>query len=169
MLDKLIDLLISIFNDFKPIIFVLQYKKGVMFRAGKYVKSLEPGWYWRIPFVDDYHLEYTMFDTMLIKEVNVTTMDGKSISVAAEFDLEVVNIYKASVLTNDWRSNLLDITRGILSDELEDRDWDEIRKKTTKNAIEKRIQKRAEEMGISVRNFNFTDKLISRAFKLFNT
>lgn len=168
MLDKLIDILLQIWDSFKPVIFVLEYKQGALFRAGKFKKILYPGWHLRIPFVDDYHTENVMFDTMCIKEVSVTTLDGKTISVGGEFDLNIVNYYKASVLTNDWRTNIVDIVRGIISDELEGRNWDDIRKKTTKNAIEKEIHKRGAEMGIEISNFNFTDKSISRVFKLFN-
>lgn len=167
MLDRLINLLISLWDNAKPIVFILAYKKGVMFRAGKYLKSLEPGWYFRIPFIDDYHQEFVMLDTMCTDVVNITTLDGKTASIAGEFDLSVYDVYKATVLTNDWRSNLMDIARGIISDELEDRNWEEICKKTTKNAIEKRIQKRATEMGVDISNFNFTDKSLSRAYKLF--
>jgi regulator of protease activity HflC (stomatin/prohibitin superfamily) len=167
MLDRLIDLIVSLWDNCKPILFIIAYKKGVMFRGGKYLKSLEPGWYFRIPFVDDYHDEFVMFDTMCTEVVNITTADGKTVSIAGEFDLVITDIYKALVLTNDWRTNLMDITRGIISDCLEERNWEEICKKTTKNAIEKHIQKRAEEMGVSISNFNFTDKSISRTYKLF--
>ena len=167
MLDRLIDILVKVWDSAKPIIFIIAYKEGVMFRAGKYLKPLTPGWYFRIPFIDTWHEEYVMFDTMCTEVVNITTLDGKTASIAGEFDLRVVDIYDALVLTNDWRTNLMDIVRGIISDILEEHNWEEICKKSTKNAIEKRIQKRAKEMGISVDNFNFTDKTISRAYKLF--
>lgn len=65
MLDKFIDLLISLFNDIKPIVFVLEYKKGVMFRAGRFLKILEPGWHFRIPFVDSVYMENVVNKTML--------------------------------------------------------------------------------------------------------
>ena len=109
-----------------------------------------------------------MLDTLNIPEVNITTLDDVTISIGCEFDLRIVDIVKALVETNDWRTNLVDIAKGIVSGYIEDTGWEEIKKKTTKNAIERKIQKRAEEMGIEISNFNFTDKAKSRLFKLFN-
>lgn len=168
MFDKLIDLIISVWHDFKPIIFILEYKQGVMLRGGKFNKILNAGWHLRIPFVDDYLSENVMTDTMQIKEVNITTLDGKTVTIGCEFELTITNIYLALIATNDWRSNLHDMCQGILSDHLEDLNWEDIRKKTNKNSIAKKIKDRALEMGITTNNFNFTDKATSRVFKLFN-
>lgn len=168
MFDKLIDLLVSVWKDFQPLIFVLEYKEGVMFRAGKFKKVWLPGPHLRIPFVDTYYTENVKVDTMRVEEVNITTLDGKTVTIGCEFELNITDIVKAVVNTNDWRSNMHDIAQGILSDNLEDIDWEDIRKKTTKNAIAKKIEQRAIEMGITTHNFNFTDKAITRAITLFN-
>lgn len=168
MLDRLISLLIELWTDFKPIIFVQEYKLGVLLRAGKFLKILKPGPHLRIPFIDEYIVDFVKVDTMRISEVNITTLDGKTITIGCEFDLEVTDIYLALIETNEWRGNLHDICQGILSDNLEDLNWDDIRKKTTKNAIFKKINERALQIGVTIDNFNFTDKAISRVYKLFN-
>lgn len=168
MLDRLIDFLREVWNHFKPILFIYPYEEGVIFRAGSFLKIIKDGWHFRIPFVDDYFTDNIALDTISIKEVNVTTLDGKTITIGCEFDIKITDIYKALVTTHDWRSNILDICRGVISDYIEDCNWDEIRKKTTKNAIEKRIQKRTDDLGIQVSNFNFTDKSIGRILTLFN-
>jgi len=168
-MKELLQWLISVWDDAKPIVFIKQYSQAVVYRAGKYVKNWGPGWHGRISFLDEYHEDNVMLDTMEIKEVNITTLDGKTSTNGCEFDLRIKDIKKALIDTNDWRSNLQAVARGVMSSELEDRNWDDIRKKTTKNAIEKEIQKRAHEMGIEIYNFNFTDKALTRAYKLFNT
>lgn len=167
MFDKLIDLLIQMWEHFKPLVFILQYEEGVLFRGGKFVRVLKPGVHFKIPFVDDYHQENVKGDTMNISPVSITTLDGKTISVGCEFDFIITDIKQALVETNDWRSNLHDICMGILSDHLEDCNWEDIKKKTIKNQISKRIEKRALEMGVTVGNFNFTDKSITKALTLY--
>lgn len=166
MFDRLIDLLISGWDHFKPIIFILQYEEGVMYRAGRFIKPLKPGWHFKIPFLDDYHVENVKADTMSIIPVTITTLDNKTITVGCEFDFFIDDIVKAVVETNDWRSNLHDMCMGILSDHLEDCNWEDIKKKIVKNQIFKRIEKRALEMGVIVSNFNFTEKTITRALAL---
>jgi regulator of protease activity HflC (stomatin/prohibitin superfamily) len=169
MFESIISWLREVWNHFKPILFLYNYEAGVVFRAGKFIKELKPGsWYFRIPFIDDIFVENIATDTMAIKEVNITTLDGKTITIGGEFDLKVIDVTLAIVETHDWRSNLMDVARGIISDHVEDNNWDELRKKTTKNAIEKKINKRANEMGVEISNFNFTDKTIGRILTLFN-
>lgn len=163
---SLIAWLMSGWDHFKPIIFILEYEEGIMYRAGKLYKALKPGWHFKIPFVDDYHVENVKADTMNIIPVTVTTLDNKTISVGCEFDFHIEDIIQAVVMTNDWRGNLHDICKGILSDHLEDCNWDDIRKKVIKNQIFKKIEKRALEMGVVIDNFNFTDKMITRALAL---
>jgi regulator of protease activity HflC (stomatin/prohibitin superfamily) len=168
MIESIINWLREVWNHFKPIVFIYTYESAVVFRAGKSRRILKPNnWYFRIPFLDDIIIDNVALDTMSLKEVNVTTLDGKTITLSCEFDVRIVDIYKAIALTNDWKSNLIDISRGIISDYIEDCNWEEIRKKTTKNAIEKRIQKKAETIGVEISDFNFTDKVIGRALTIF--
>ncbi len=166
MFDKLIDLLISCWDHFKPILFILEYEEGVMYRGGKLLKSLEPGWHFKIPFIDDWHVENVKADTMNITPVTITTLDNKTITIGCEFDFYIEDIVLAVVQTNDWRSNLHDMCMGILSDHLEDCNWEDIKKKVVKNQIFKKIEKRALEMGVVASNFNFTEKTITRALAL---
>lgn len=147
---------------------IYQYQEAVLYRGGKFRRIIKPGFHWKIPIIDNYHTDTVTMNTMKIDEVNITTLDSKTVIIGCEFDLIISDIYKALNDTHDWHSNLRDISRGILSDTLEDLNWDDIRKKTTKNSIAKKIEKRALEMGITTSNFNFTDKAISRAYKLFN-
>lgn len=167
MFDKLIDVIITVWKDLRFIIFVKEYEKAVMLRGGRYKKILEPGIRWKVPFLDDIFEDTVKVDTMIISDVNITTLDGKTVTIGCQFEYTIEDIYKAVIETSGWRTNLHDICQGILSDVLEDINWDDIRKKTTKNAISKRIEKKALEMGIATFNFNFTNKVITRALKIF--
>lgn len=169
MVDKILQFLLNFLEAILPIFYVFSYEGAVFYRGGKFVKTITPGWYLKIPFFDSFHKDIVTTDTMRIEDVTITTLDGKTVTLGGEFDLTISDIKKAVNDTHEWRSNLQDISRGIISDSLEDINWDDIRKKTTKNAIEKRIQKRGLEMGITINNFSFTDKSISRAFKLYGT
>lgn len=156
----------SIWDHFKPILFILEYEEAVLYRAGNLKRVLKPGWHFKLPFIDDYHVENVKGDTMNVQPVTVTTLDGKTITIGCEFDFFIQDIVKATVMTNDWRTNLPDICKGILSDNLEECNWEDIRKKIIKTRIFKRIEERALDMGVVISNFNFTDKMITRALAL---
>lgn len=169
MFDKFIDLLITVWNDFKPLIYVRGFEAGVLYRAGPYKKNLYPGIHPRIPFIDAYHIESVAEDKITIDEVNLTTVDNKTISVGGIVEFKITDVHKAFVLTHDWRYNFGEICRGIMADYLEDCTWEDIKLKKTKNAILREIKRKAEEMGIEVYSFMFTDKSLSRVYKIVNS
>lgn len=167
MFDKIIEFLLNLIDQTLPCYILLDYEAAVFYRLGKVKKITYKGFHWKIPFLDNYVKTIVTTDTMKIEDVNITTLDGKTATIGGEFDLIISDIKKALNDTHEWKSNLQDISRGIISNELEDLNWDEIRKKTTKNAIERKIKTRALEMGITISNFSFTDKVLSRAIRLF--
>jgi len=167
MLDKILEFLLNLIEQILPCYVIHAYEEAVFYRFGKVYSTKGPGLHWKIPFLDSYSKDTVTTDTMRIQDVNITTLDGKTATIGGEFDLVISDITKAINDTHDWRSNLQDISRGVLSDSLEDINWEDIRKKTTKNSIEKKIAKRALDMGITTTNFSFTDKVLSRSIKLF--
>lgn len=166
MFAEIIQWIKDVWNDMKPIIFVNQYENGVLLRAGKYKKTMAPGWWLRIPFVDNYHIENVMPDTIDILPVHITTLDDKTITIGCEIEIKVDDMRMAVIETNDWRTNIKDITRGVLSEHLEDCNWADIKKKVVKNQIMKKLEKRFAEMGITLLYFNYTDKVITKAITL---
>lgn len=155
-------------NDLKPVLFINQYENGVLLRAGKYNKVLLPGWWWKIPFVDSYHTENIMADTMDIPSVHITTLDNKTVSIGCEVEFKISDIHLAVIECNDWRTNVKDIVRGIISEHLEDCAWEDIKKKVVKNQISKKIEKRFSEMGVTLLYFNYTDKVLTKAITLIS-
>ena len=166
--EKLIDLIIKFFGELKPIVFIMQYEEAVVFRGGEFLKVMKPGWHLRVPFVDEIQADNVKNATICIREVNVTTADSKTISIAAKFNCEIADIHKAKVLINDWKANIVDTGRGIMSRELIKYTWNEICNSDVDCKIGQLIEEKAELMGIRIWDFNFIDKLIIRGFKLFN-
>ena len=81
MLDKLIDLLIGLWEDMKPIYFVKPYQNAVQYRAGSFLRSVRVGWWFKIPFIDEFHTENVATDTINVEPVSITTLDEKTISI----------------------------------------------------------------------------------------
>lgn len=148
------------------------FEQGLLLRLGKPLKNgksvLKAGVHFKFPIIDYVYSAYVSVDTMEIKQVNITTLDGKTSTHGLVVKFDVVNIYKYIVDTNDPRSNMHDICRGILSNHLEDCNWDDIRKKPTINAIKRKIEKECEEMGVRIIDVYFTDKCLTKAIKLFS-
>ena len=151
---------------------IAAYEEGVLLRLGKPLRKgrsvLKPGFHLKFPILDYVYTAIVTTDTMEIKAVNITTLDGKTSTNGLIVKFRVSDIYKYLIETNEPRSNMHDLCRGILSNYLEDCNWEDIRKKPTINAIRKKIALECDEMGVEVLDVYFSDKCLTRAIKLFS-
>lgn len=151
----------------KPWVAVNSYQESIILRFGKYHSTLGPGYWPKLPFFE-YSMDVNVKpDTMEIEAVTLTTLDGKSIAIGLMIDFEIIDSKKFMVDNNDSYTNMVDIARGEISDCLEEKNWADIKKKTTKNALMKLIQERYNKLGVKLNDLKFTDKCETRIFKLF--
>ena len=161
-LDKIIDLIKELWHHFKPVVFINEYEKGLILRAGKIHKTIEKGWHLRIPFLDDYHTVICTNDTLATKAVNVTTIDDKTITALPVAEFTISDAVKYLIDTNDARTNIHDITRATVSDYLTDCTWEECKLKRTINAITRKVAEQCKPMGVEVSRVMLTDMCVSR-------
>ena len=171
MLDgiiKILEWLAQIWSQhLSPFIILSDYEEGVTLRMGRYHKNLVKGINFKMPLMD-----YTMTiivtkDTYHVANVNVTTLDGKTISVGCIVEFEITDVRKFFLDVNEAFGNAHDITRGVLADYLSDCDWVDVKKKTTLTQIKNKLKPQMEAMGITITQVMFGDIVQSRVFTLF--
>lgn len=171
MLDGVIKLLEWIFEkwtDFlSPIFVVREYEAGVLLRLGKYKKNLEHGVNFKWPLVDEIHTVIKTVDTFHVAAVDITTLDGKQVSVEPIVKFDIIDPKKYILDVNAAADNLHDITRGIIADYLTDCEWDEIKKKTTLTEIKNKLKNECDEMGVKVYKVYFGRIVTTRMFTVF--
>lgn len=167
MFDWIKEILSQCWDHIKFWAVINHYEEGVLLRFGNYKKVLLPGLHFKIPIADYVFSSIVKIDTMPITPVNICTIDNKTITIGAMVKYDIVDIKKYLIDTNEAKGNMQDLSRGIISDYLEDCTWDDIRLKKTIKKITNLISKEAEEMGIRVLEVKFTDKCITRTFKIF--
>ena len=80
MFDRLLDLLVGCIDLFKFWIILMPYQGGVLVRLGKFVRELEPGLHWLIPFgVDQVLTEHTVPQFISLAESGIISKDGRHI------------------------------------------------------------------------------------------
>lgn len=160
--------LLTLFWDYlKFWVLVNHYEEAIVLRGGKYLKTLGPGLYLKWPFID-YSLEvYVMPDTMDVEPISITTGDGKTVTIGLMVEYKVMDTKKYKIETNDSPTNMKDLARGEMSDYLEDLNWEDIKKKTTKNALRRKLQEHYTEMGVEIIELKFTHKAESSVFRFF--
>jgi regulator of protease activity HflC (stomatin/prohibitin superfamily) len=147
---------------------VNDYQEAVILRWGKYHRTLSPGFHFKW-FIFEYHMLLNVKpDTMDIEAITITTLDGKTISPGLMIHYEIVDSRKHLLNNNDSPTNMKSIAKGEMSDLLEDINWADTKKKTTKNALRRALIPKFEDMGVNILDMKFTDKCETRAFRLFS-
>lgn len=167
MLELLKQIFVGFWEYIKILYFVDHWEEAVILRTGKYHRSIGPGYHWKW-FIFEKGLSANVKpDTMEIEAVQITTKDKKTISIGLMLDYEVDNIRKFLIEHNDSLTNIIDRSRGEMSDYLEDVEWEDIKKKTTKNALKRILIIYLEKMGVKLNDLKFTTKCEIRAYKFF--
>lgn len=168
----LIDWLGGLWDQINPFVIVSQYESAILVRMGVYKRDLPVGLTF-LPlkplFIDQVLVVHNKRDTFSLENVNITTKDNKSASIGAVIEFEVVDPCLFFLEANDALSNAKDISNGVIADYLVDCNWEEIKQKTTRTEIRRKLGRELEEIGIKVRQVIFTNIAITRVFTIFKS
>ena len=113
---KLIDWIVEkLSNHVFPFVIVRDYEGGVVFRLGKFLKTLDKGLNWKWPLIDEAHTVMTSIDTFHIHEINITTRDQKTVVIGVAVECQIQDVRKFIIEVNDAISNAHDIARDIVT------------------------------------------------------
>lgn len=127
MLDKLLDFLVSIWNDLIPIAVLNSYTGGIQIRLGRKVRVLEGGnWYWKIPFADYILHDIVVPRTERLTGLATTTLEGRAIGFDAVVTYRISDVEKALLEVHDLKDAIADSCAGIIGTELSNALWSEI-------------------------------------------
>jgi regulator of protease activity HflC (stomatin/prohibitin superfamily) len=127
VLDKLVDLIINCLDLLRFWVVLQPYEAGVQTRLGKFIRVLDPGFHWLIPFgVDQTFHEHTVPRTTHLRDQSITTADGKQVSLAAVITFQVRDIKKCLLEVEDADHAIFDSCAGAIAHELATMTWAEI-------------------------------------------
>lgn len=162
------DLLNMYLEYLKPWTYINYYEEGVLLTFGKWPIRLKSGVYPKLPFFQYCYTAHVKEETLECKPITITTSDGETVTVAGVITYEIHNIIKYVVENNDSHSNMKDRLRAEMSNYLEDINWENIKRKTTKNGVKRAVATKFLDYGVTVKDFDFSDKCKILAYKLFS-
>jgi regulator of protease activity HflC (stomatin/prohibitin superfamily) len=170
-LDVIVEKVFEYLERMFPFTIVDQFEHAILMRNGKKVKQLRRGFHFfplKLLFIDNVLTVLKERDTFSVPNVNITTIDGKTISIGVIVEYSVVDPDKFLLQANDAITNARDITRGVAADYLTDCNWEDVKKKTTLTQIKNKLRNHLDEIGIDVNKVLFGDIVVSRVFTIFN-
>lgn len=168
MIEKLIDLLVSIFEYFIPFEVIDAYQRGLVLRLGTFNRELEPGFHWIIPFrVERVMVMDVVPATLNLKAQSLTTADGKSVVIGAVVTHKIHRIQKALLECNSVHNVLEDSCYGHVASLVSSHTWDEVRAETFNELLTEACRKRAFTFGVEITRVQLSDVAPSRALRLY--
>lgn len=168
MFDKLIELILEFWNSIVPFVIINQYNKGVLLRLGIYKRTLEPGWYIKMPIIDEVLTHVVVPTTMPLPEQSLVTKDGKDILVEAVIKYSVSDIKILLIEVNDTVDAISDMTRSIIKTILTDKTWEECTSNDVDNQITIKSRVEARRWGVNIERVTLTSLARGRSLRLFN-
>lgn len=167
MLDRLIDMIILVWNHVKPIVFINDFSMGVLLRGGKYKKTLDPGPHFKIPFLDEIFTHYAKEDTILTPSQKLTTKDGKTVTVSGILLYYIEDIKTFLLEINNGEQALSDVAMGFISDAITGNDFTDCYNENNTKQISKDVRRAAKKWGMYLVYFKLADNSLSRTFNIF--
>lgn len=140
-----------------PVQVINTYERGVVLTLGKNPKPIQPGVVFKFPLIQEIFTTPIMPDTISPSSVNVTTADGKTISVRVAIEYEITDAQKWLIEVTDATTNLADLTRGFVADYLTDINWEEVVQKRTRTEIKNKLNRKCQEFGCKINLLMFTE------------
>jgi regulator of protease activity HflC (stomatin/prohibitin superfamily) len=170
MFDRLVDILLQFLELFKCWAILEPYEGGIQTRLGKFVKVLEPGFYWLLPFgIDRTEREHMVPRTHSLGDQSVTTLDNTQVGFQAVITYKVRDIKVALLEVEDSEHAIKDSCAGTIGTVLAQCTWDEIRQST--DVLEKvtaACRKRGFRFGLEITSVQFATMGLTRTLRLLN-
>lgn len=139
-------------------------------RLGKKASgTLEPGFYWKIPFADTIYTIQVKPTTMELSEQTVATKDNCSVVVKAIVKYEIDDAATLLLEVHDSLDAISDMTKGIIRKELIEINWTDCNNPDLEVRIKRKAKAEAKKWGISISEVTLTDLGLMRSIRLLNT
>lgn len=170
MLDRIVDLFVSMAKNFQFWVIVYAYERGVLMRLGKFKRTLAPGLHWCLPF----HMDHVLVDNVVTRTVHLgaqslTTKDGKSIVVSAIVTLSISDIYKVIIDVESIEHAMMDSCYGPVMQHVDACTWDQLHGDESFKSLTRSCKREGKRYGLEIERVQLADLAICRTYRLVNS
>lgn len=163
MFDKLFDFLISQINKLVPIVILYEYELGVRYRFGKYIKTLPPGLYFKIPYLETILHEQAVDTTILLPALSIN-----GLVIRASIGYKILDMGKYYNNVCDTKSAISDMGCVVLRQSCLINTKEDMDKLEYADYLQQQLQEFVDDYGLNINFFEIIELSESRSYKLFN-
>lgn len=165
LIERLIDLVISWVKYLLPFHVLGDDMVGLVRRLGVYHRTLTPGWNWKVPVIEEVQETSGAFESSTLPVQTITTRDGRAVSLSGVLGYHVTDARKYLLQCGDAAGIMSDIGCGVIGEIVPGLDFAQVMGKGEGTAASKcrtRMRTKAEQWGIEIDSFGFTDRVAGR-------
>lgn len=138
---------------------IYEYKRALKFRFGKYIKILNPGFRWVIPFVETLQVVDIRVITINIVSQEVMTEDNVPCSIDGVVFFRILDPEKAVLEVEEYHFAITQLAQAALRDVCGKVELDTILSKREEmgNNIKKIVERETKEWGIEINDVKIKD------------
>lgn len=169
MLDRLIDVLLTIINYIKPLDINLPFEESIVFRLGKVHRQRGQGVVWLIPAIDQNHKARKDIKSHILHAQAMLTEDGTPITIRMGCIWRLVDVRKFLLEIQDDDDTLYTQAMCTLAELIRKAKYDELLTKEWHTKLYTTIKRRLAGYGIEVIEFEIIELVKTRlAIRLYN-
>jgi regulator of protease activity HflC (stomatin/prohibitin superfamily) len=168
MFDKLIDLLTQWWLEISPAIIIRDYEEAVLLRLGKYRKNLYPGFYFKIPIVDEVIVQHVVVTTLSLSAQSLYTKDKQNIVVKGVIKYKIADVKTFLLEVFDAQDAIADMSQSIIKNVIMSMTLDECTDVELDNILTKKMRVEAKKWGVEIQQVTLTDLAPIRSFRILN-
>ncbi len=164
MFDKFLEFISRFWKDLLPFVIIEQWNSALHLRFGIFRRTLKPGIYFKIPFLDSIIETAVITQSVNLPAQTLTTLDEQGIVLKAIIRYKVSDVKKYLLSVMHANDVLIDTTQGIIRDIVEVTNWEDLvdvnRKLTTE------VKTYVKRWGIEIEAITITDLGIVKTFRI---
>lgn len=151
MFNRLIDLLIDFIGLFQCWVYVDEFEKGVVLRAGRFHRTIDPGMRWIIPLdVEKVLVDNSMPEPMYLDLQSLETADGYTCNIQIGLIWRIIDIELFTIRNENTEDMVGLLCSGVVSRSVTATKWTGIRDPgyadTLKAGMNRKVRKRGAEI-----------------------
>lgn len=165
MFDKLVALIERFGYQLMPFVIVEEWNAGVHLRFGKWIRTMDGGIYFKIPFIDNVIECPVITQSVNLPAQTLTTLDEESVVLKSIIRYNITDVKKYLLSVMHANDVLIDTTQGIIRDVVEMTTWNDL--VDVNSQITNEVKEFVTKWGIEVEAVTITDLGIVKSFRIF--
>jgi len=167
--NRLIDLLIEFIGLFQCWVYVDEFEKGVVLRAGKFHRTIDPGMRWIIPLnIETIFVDNSKPAPLYLDVQSLSTSDDYACNIQVGIIWRIVDIKQFIVEIEDAEDVLAMLCSGVVSKSVHDTKWAAIRDKKYPESLRNPMNKLARQLGAEIGEVVIQDLATGGADRLWH-